>query len=146
MTDAVLQSPPSGSTASASAARKWKGIKAALRVSKPSEDQASFHMLSLSRTNLGVRLRAIDEALLASDSQKKIFSTVTEMLKAPAKANTNARNLEWDEIYKAESLIALLYGGEQLRQEIGARLQELADVNQADADALRQDYQGLAAG
>jgi hypothetical protein len=143
MTDAVLQAPVSGSSVSASAARKWKGVKAALRIGRRSEDHASFHLLSLARANLGVRLRAIDEASLASDSQKRIFSSVTEMLKAPAKANANTRNLEWDEIYKAESLIALLYGGEQLRQEIGLQMQELARVNPAEADALRQDYLAL---
>jgi hypothetical protein len=100
-------------------------------------------MLSLHRTNLGVRLRAIDETALGSECQKRIYATVADMLKAPPKASTSARNLEWDEIYKAESLIALLYGGEQLRREIGARLQELERVNKAEAAALRQDYQEL---
>jgi hypothetical protein len=98
-------------------------------------------MLSLSRTNLGVRLRSIDESSLVSESQKKIYSTVTEMLKAPAKASMTARNLEWDEIYKAESLIALLCTGKQLRQEISARLQELAKANQTEADTFRQEYE-----
>jgi hypothetical protein len=136
MTDTLLNSPSIASTA-----EKWKGIKAAFRVDKPSEDQASYHMLSLARTNLGVRLRAIDETSLVSDCQKKIYVTVTEMLKAPPKSNANTRNFEWDELYKAESLIALLYNGEQLRYEIGARLEELATVDQAEADNLRRDNQ-----
>jgi hypothetical protein len=139
MTDTLFNSPPM-----ASAAKKWKGIKAAFRVNKPpSEEQASFHMLSLARTNLSVRLRAIDETSLMSDCQKKIYVTVTEMLKAPAKSSLTARNFEWDEIYKVESLIAVLYSGEQLRREIDARLQELATADQAEADNLRRDNQEL---
>lgn len=100
-------------------------------------------MLSLYRTNLEVRLRTIDDSSLQSDSQKKIYSTVSEMLKMPAKASMAARNLEWDEIYKAESLIALLYSGAQLREEISARLQELAIESLTDADPLRRDYEVL---
>ncbi|HSV23590.1 MAG TPA: hypothetical protein VLJ17_11235 [Xanthobacteraceae bacterium] len=138
MTDTVLHSPPIASTP-----KKWKGIHAAFRVSKPSEEQASLHMLSLARTNLGVRLRAIDEASLVLDYQKKIYVTVTEILKAPLKSNSTARSFEWDEIYKAESLIALLYSGEQLRHEIDARLQELATVDQVEVDNLRRDNQAL---
>jgi hypothetical protein len=136
MTDTVLNSLPI-----TSAAKRWKGVKAAFRANKPSEDQASFHMLNLARTNLGVRLRAIDETSLVSETQKNIHATVAEMLKPPAAASATAGNFEWDEIYKAESLIALLYSGEQLRQEIGARLQELASADQAKADAFRGDYQ-----
>ncbi len=138
MTDTALNSPPIAPTA-----KKWKFFKAAFRVNKPSEDQASFYMLCLARTNLGVRLRAIDETSLTSDCQKKIYATVTEMLRAPPKSSATARNLEWDEIYKAESLTALLYSGEQLRHEIDARLQELATVDQVAADSFRRDTQGV---
>ena len=46
-------------------------------------------------------------------------------------------------IYKAESLIALLYGGEQLRREIDARLEDFAAVDQAGADNFRRDNQEL---
>src|SRR6202043_1508102 len=106
--------------------KKWKRIKAALnlgqlRLGKTSVDQASFYMLNLYRTNLEVRLRTIDESTLQSDSQKKIYATVIDILKPPAKANMNARNLEWDEIYKAESLIGMLYNGARLEQEIKVR-------------------------
>jgi hypothetical protein len=138
MTDTVLNAPPV-----TSAARKWKGLKAAFRAGKPSEEQASFHMLSLARTNLGIRLRAIDETSLTSDCQKKIYATVTEMLRSSPKSGTATRNFEWDEVYKAESLIALLYNGEQLRHEIDARLQELAAVDQVEASNLKQDNQDL---
>jgi hypothetical protein len=37
----------------------------------------------------------------------------------------------------------ILYGGEPLRQEIGACLQDLTDINKAEADALRLDCQEL---
>lgn len=141
MTDFVLQGPASVSVAKK---WKWKGFGAALHNNKkPTVDEASFHMLSLSRTNLGVRLSTIEESSLASEGQKKIFSTVTEMLKAPAKASMTTRNLEWDEIYKAESLIVLLLSRGQLRQEIRSRLQELAKANPAEAELMRRDYEEL---
>jgi hypothetical protein len=125
--DFISHAPAS---ASPSPTKKWKGIKAALdlshlRLGKTSVDHASFYMLNLYRTNLEARLRTIDESTLLSDSQKKIYATVLDILKPPAKANINARNLEWDEIYKAESLIGMLYNGARLEQEIKARLQEL---------------------
>ena len=138
MTDTALNSPPY-----ASIAQNLKSLKTGFRVNKPSQDAASFQMLSLARTNLGVRLRAIDETSLTSDCQKKIYATVAEMLKAPSEPSATAQTFEWDEIYKAESLIALLYSGEQLRRETDARLQDLATVDQAGADNLRRNNQDL---
>lgn len=122
---------------------KWKELNEKFNIGKTSIDRASYHMLQLHRTNLEVRLRCVDEATLQSDWQKKIFATVVEMLKAPRQVRPNARGLEWDEIYKAERLIALLFNGAQLRQEISARLQELAIENVKDAEALRRDYETL---
>jgi len=136
MTDVKFYAP-----ASVSMAERLKSIKAALHVGKTSVDQASFYMLSLYRTNLEVRLRSIDESTLQSDSQKKIYATLTKMLEAHDAASTTERNFEWDEIYKAESLLALLFSGALLRQEIGARLQEFAIEDPAAADALRQEYE-----
>jgi hypothetical protein len=121
---------------------KWRNIKTALQPNKTSVDQASFYMLSLYRTNLEVRLRTVDDASL-SDRQQDIYTTVAEMLKAPANPSIAARNVEWDEIYKAESMIVLLFSGPQLREEINTRLQELAKDNPADAEALRRDYEAL---
>jgi hypothetical protein len=126
-----------------SSTEKLKDIKAAIRVNKSSEDPASFHMLSLARANLGVRLRAIDETSLVSQTQKNIYAAVADMLKAPTERSTATGTPEWDEIYKAESLIALLYGGEQLRQEIDSRLRELASADLAKSDILRREYQEL---
>jgi hypothetical protein len=141
MTDIALYQAPSTS----STAGLWKALKAwvrsNLRGGKHPEDHASFRMLHLSRANLTVRLRSIDESSLVSDSQRKIYATVAEMLKVLAKAGGTATDLAWDEIYKAESLIALLYNGAQLRQEIASGLYELAKVNQAEANALRHEFE-----
>jgi hypothetical protein len=138
MTDTALNSPPI-----ASIAQRLKSIRTGFHVRKPSQAAASYQMLSLARTNLGVRLRAIDETSLTSDCQKKIYKTVTEMLDGPSESGTTGPGLEWDDIYKAESLIAVLYGGEQLRREIDARLEDLTAVDRAAADNFRRDNQDL---
>jgi len=65
------------------------------------------------------------------------------MLKAPDGRRPSERGVEWDEVYKAERLIGILLGGAELRQEIGARLQELADAGVAGTDTLRRDYDRL---
>jgi hypothetical protein len=138
-----MSSPTSPSPHASSGEKKWQRFKAALSIGKTSVDRASFYMLRLYRTNLEVRLRCIDQASLQSENQKQIYSTVTEMLKAFNQPRTTSRGLEWDETYKAERLIALLFSGEQLRQEISARLQELAIENLKDAESLRRDYEAL---
>ncbi len=124
---------------------KWRDIKAALGTGKTSIDRASFYMLHLYRTNLEVRLRCVDQTALQSEGQKQIYSTVSEMLKSFTQTSTTAPDfeLEWDETYKAERLISLLFSGAQLRQEIDARLQELAEENLKDAESLRRDYETL---
>ena len=143
MTDVRFQAPLAVFPVKKWKNTRWRSIKAALHLGKTSMDQASFHMLSLYRANLEIRLRAIDESSLLSDSQKKSYSMIAEMLKPSTNGSAAARNFEWDEIYKAESLIALLFSGAQLRQEIGTRLKDLAKDNPADADALARDYQLL---
>jgi hypothetical protein len=138
MTDTALNSPPI-----ASIAQRFKSIRTGFRVNKPLQDAASVQMLSLARTNLGVRLRAIDETSLTSDCQKKIYATVAETLKASSESSATAQTFEWDDLYKAESLVGLLYSGEQLRREIDARLEDLAAVDPAAADNFRRDNQEL---
>src|SRR6266567_6316147 len=133
---------------SPSATERWSSIKAALnlgklRLGKTSVDDASFYMLNLYRANLEVRLRTIDESTLQSDCQKKIYATVIDMLKSPAETSISARNLEWDEIYKAESLIGMLYDGARLEQEIRARLQELAIESPGETESQSRDYERL---
>ena len=143
MTDVKFQAPLAVFPIKKWKSMKWRSIKGALHLGKTSMDQASFHMLGLYRANLEIRLRAIDELSLLSDSQKRSYSAIAEMLKPSTNASAAACNLEWDEIYKAESLIALLFSGTQLRQEISTRLKDLAKDNPADADALARDYEAL---
>jgi hypothetical protein len=123
--------------------KKLKEMRAALPLGKRGADHASYHMLHLYRTNLEVRLRGIDATSLSSDSQKEIFHTVREMLAAPCPTRATGRGVEWDDVYKAERLIALLYNGPVLRQEIGARLQELAFESPKQTEALRRDYESM---
>jgi hypothetical protein len=132
--------------AAAAAPRKWRTINAALgklRFGKSSVDPASLHMLNLYRANLEVRLRSIDETGLQSDSQKRIYAAIAELLKAPAKSSMSARNPGWDEIYKAESLIGMLYSGARLDQEIKVRLQELGAENPDEIEGQRREYDRL---
>ncbi len=143
MTDFISHAP-----SSSSATERWSSIKAALnlgklRLGKTSVDDASFYMLNLYRANLEVRLRTIDESTLQSDCQKTIYATVIDMLKSPAETSMSARNLEWDEIYKAESLIGMLYDGARLEQEIRARLQELAIESPGETESQSRDYERL---
>jgi hypothetical protein len=132
--------------AAAAAPRKWRTINAALgklRFGKSSVDPASLHMLNLYRANLEVRLRSIDETGLQSDSQKRIYAAAADLLRAPAKSSMSARNPGWDEIYKAESLIGMLYSGARLDQEIKVRLQELAAENPDEIEGQRREYDRL---
>ena len=122
--------------------KKIKDIRSAFQAAT-SVDRASFHMMHLYRTNLDVRLRSIEESSLQTDGQRKIFHSVHEMLKAMCSTRANGREPDWDEIYKVERLIVLLYNGPQLRQEISARLQDLAAENSKDAESLRRDYEFL---
>lgn len=135
MTDVTLDALPFQPTEG-----KWTRVKRAFPA-RASVDQASSHMLGLFRGNLEVRLRTIDDASLPSDNQKKIYSAVTEMLKASD--GSGALNVDWDEMYKAESLIALLLSGAELREEISTRLEQLSGESLTDSESLRRDYEKL---
>jgi hypothetical protein len=137
MTDVTLPTPSSSELG----AGLWKRAKKALPSRRGTGDGASLYMLRLFRTNLEVRLRTIDETSLQSEHQKKIYATVTEMLKPPVKGAP--RNIEWDDMYKAESLIAMLLGGAQLREEISGRLNQLSAESPNEAEALRRDYETM---
>jgi hypothetical protein len=63
------------------------------------------------------------------------------MLTAPLTQGTVVDDLGWGDIYKAESLLALLYTPVQLRREINERLHELGKTDQAEADALRREFE-----
>jgi hypothetical protein len=107
-------------------------------------DQAALDMLSLYRSNLDVRLQCIDQASLQSDCQREVHANIAGILRAPRVSIAGADySREWDEVHKAERLMALLYAGQQLRQEISVRLQDLVDDKVAGAAGLRRDYEVL---
>jgi hypothetical protein len=124
------------------AGKPWKALNTALRMGRTSHDRGSLYMLHLYRSNLEVRLQCIDRASL-SEAQKEIYATIVTVLKSFSQPGAIARGYEWDETYKVERLIALLLSGAQLRQEISARLQELASQSLTESDNLRRDYETL---
>ena len=123
------------------ASGEWRRkLTTALTARKP--HRAASPMLELSWSNLDVRLRMIDEAALQSESQKRTYQAV-EGLVAEGSAKAGAEALDWDDVYKAERMIALLLGGPLLRQEISVRLQELTEHRVPCADAVRREYELL---
>jgi hypothetical protein len=113
------------------------------------KEPSSISMLNLVATKLSVKLRSIDEDSLNPDHKKKTYAIVSEILERIARTTktggitADTANQCWDEIYKAESLLALLYTGEQLRQELGASMQELTDLNKIEARTFRPSYEDL---
>jgi hypothetical protein len=112
---------------------KWEVIKATLRFTDPN-DSASFRMMKLYKANLDVRVSAIDLTSL-SERQKESYKSVEALL------SNSTDDLEWDDIYKAESMIALLYSGEQLREEIDANLEDFTQDDKVEGAAFKQRYQ-----
>lgn len=104
---------------------------------------ASSDMLRLYRTNLEVRLHCIDEPSLQTEGQRHTYSAVREMLKDVSQSRPLDREVEWNEVHKAERLIALLLSGAHLRQEIRSRLQDLAAEKATGADRLRAEHETL---
>jgi hypothetical protein len=108
-----------------------------------SVERASSDMLRLYRTNLEVRLQCVDELSLQTECRRHIYSAVEETLGAERHGRPLDPELEWNELHKAERLIAVLLSGAHLRQEIRNRLQDLAAEKPGDADRLRGDYEAL---
>ena len=106
-------------------------------------DQASYYMLQLYRTNLEVRLQCIDQETLSAH-QKQIYSRIAERLQVPVRDWETDAALEWDETYKLERMIALLFNGAQLRQEVAHTLTELADKNVPEAASFAHEHQAIA--
>src|SRR6476659_7305244 len=96
-------------------------------------------MLNLRWSTLEVRLRMIDEAALQTESQKRTYKAVEDLV-VEGDSEVGAEALGWDDAYKAERMIALLLSGPLLRQEIGVRLQDLTDLRLPCEDALRREY------
>jgi hypothetical protein len=103
------------------------------------EEPASVNRLNLVRTELSAKLHSIDETSLISPHKHQIYDIVKDIVGQPDDGSGETKQSNWDAIYRAESLLALLYSGEQLRQELGASLQELKELNKAAADAFRPD-------
>src|SRR6187401_2840413 len=69
-------------------------------------------MLDLRWSNLEVRLRMIDEAALETESQKRTYQAVEELV-WDGNSKVGPEALDWDDVCKAERMIALLLGGPQ---------------------------------
>ncbi len=108
-----------------------------------SVEQAAHAMLKLYRANLEVRLQCVDDATL-SEHQRQIRAKVGEALQTLQRPKRTRLGGEWDEVYRLERLIALLFNGAELRQEIARRLAELADEKVPEAERLRLEYTALA--
>ena len=106
--------------------------------------RAGFDMLRLYRTNLEVRLRCIDEASLQTENQKRTYASVTEILNTDDERSAADSEAAWDEAYRAERMIEMLLSGVQLRQEIAARLDELAFDNAVEAERFRVQFEAIA--
>lgn len=106
--------------------------------------RAGFDMLRLYRSNLEVRLRCIDEASLQTESQKRTYASVVEILNSKSEQSAPESEAAWDEVYRAERMIEMLLSGIQLRQEIAARLDELALDNAIEAERFRVQFEAIA--
>ena len=121
--------------------REWRRrLKTAFTARKTRRPEST--MLNLRWSNLEVRLRMIDEAALQTESQKRTYQALEDLV-GEGNAEVGAEALDWDDVYKAERMIALLLSGALLRQEISVRLQELADSRVPCGDALRREYELL---
>jgi hypothetical protein len=101
--------------------------------------RAGFDMLRLYRTNLEVRLRCIDETSLQTESQKRTYAAVSEILNSEVDESDAA----WDDAYRAERMIETLLSGIPLRQEIAARLDDLAFDDLVEAGRFRVQFEAI---
>jgi len=125
-------------------ARTERRFARARRKRGSSFGRAGFHMLRLYRSNLEVRLRCVDESSLQTENQKRTYASVIEILKPGQETSAIESEEEWDEAYRAERMIEMLLSGVQLRQEIAARLDELAFDNAVEAERFRVQFEAIA--
>jgi hypothetical protein len=118
----------------------WDRIKKVLHPIR--SDKPTFDMLRHYQSVLEVRLQTIDEASLSA-CQKSCHAQVTEILKGLIQTPVTDEGAVWNDTYKAERLIALILSGEQLRQEIAARLQDIEAEGLKVAETLRGTYENL---
>ncbi len=114
----------------------------ARRTKKKRTRRASDGMLNLCWNNLDVRLQMIDETALQTECQKRTYHALEEQVRH-ASGKTGSDELDWDDLAKAESFLALLLSGAALRQEICMRLQDAAGQRVPDVDTLRCDFDAL---
>ena len=105
--------------------------------------RAGFDMLRLYRSNLEVRLRCIEETSLQTENQKHTYASVTKILQADHENSSAESEAAWDDAYRAERMIEMLLSGIQLRQEIAARLDELAFDNAVEAERFRVQFEAI---
>ena len=130
------------------ASQEQSGIRARIKkwFNRPQNEPSPITLLNLVKTELSVKYRSINKDAL-EEHQKGIYAGLKEKLeklKPPTEANAVEADQRWEEIYEVESLLALLYSGEQLRQEIVAARQELTDLNKIEAHAFRPDCEEVA--
>jgi hypothetical protein len=140
-------SGPSGTTERGSAPKTLRERTRAHRARRKRNtpiSRAGFDMLRLYRTNLEVRLGCIDEASLQTPNQKETYASVTDLLKWETEQSSAESEAAWDEAYRAERMIEMLLSGIQLRQEIAARVDELAFDNPVEAERFRVHFEAIA--
>jgi hypothetical protein len=145
----VSESEPKTETGSKPGTERKTGIERhraarARRRQSTAMRQAGFDMLRLYRSNLEVRLRCIDEASLQTENQKRTYDSVTETLKSDNESSSAESEAAWDETYRVERMIEMLLSGTQLRQEIAARLDELAVYTAVEAERFRGQFEAIA--
>lgn len=125
-------------------AKLERRVSRARRKRDSSIGRAGFHLLRLYRSNLEVRLRCVDESALQTENQRRTYASVIDILKPGQEASPIESEAEWDEAYRAERMIEMLLSGTQLRQEIAARLDELAFDNAVEAERFRVQFDAIA--
>jgi len=141
----VSDSAPATETDSSpkATAERHRSLRARRRRNAPIT-RAGFDMLRLYRTNLEVRLRCIDESSLQTESQKRTYASLAEFLDPHKEKAATESEAAWDDAYRAERMIEMLLSGIQLRQEIAARLDELAFEQAVEAARFRVQYDAIA--
>jgi hypothetical protein len=125
------------------AAERHRSLRARRKRNAPIT-RAGFDMLRLYRTNLEVRLRCIDESSLQTENQKRTYASLAEFLDPHKEKAAAESEAAWDDAYRAERMIEMLLSGIQLRQEIAARLDELAFEHAVEAERYRVQYDAIA--
>jgi hypothetical protein len=126
-----IQTPIAQTTPELGKGRKWLARRAPV-------EHGATGMLRLQLLSLEIKLKAVDETMLA-EHQKRYYAEATALLLTAA-ANPSPETLSWNVAYRVESLIALLLDGDQLHQEIASRLRQLAAERIPGYEQLALEY------